>query len=57
MPNYVENALKTYCDKSQTYLARTTAENVLKNAGFSSNDLRKARANGAQVPVLFFFAA
>ena len=57
MPNYVENALKTYCDQSQTYLARTTAENVLKNAGFSINDLRKAKVNGAKIPVLFFFAA
>lgn len=57
MNTYIEKALRTYCDTTQTFIARQIAYTTLSNAGFTDNDLQKALETGPEaLPVTIFSA-
>ncbi|MBT1451643.1 hypothetical protein KJ365_12195 [Glaciecola sp. XM2] len=57
MNSYIENALETYCDQSQTIIARQIAYSALTNAGFTDQDLQIALESGTDnVPIMLFQA-
>lgn len=57
MNTYIEKALLTYCDTSQTYIAREIAHATLTNAGFTEQDLRKALETGPDDISVMVFSA
>nr|WP_168711010.1 hypothetical protein [Ningiella ruwaisensis] len=57
MNSYIEKALLTYCDTSQTFIARQIAYATLTNAGFTDEDLQIALEQGPEdLPVTVFSA-
>ena len=57
MTPYIQKALETYCDTSQTYIAREIAYNILRNAGFRHSDIQHVLKTGAQSLSVYLFAA
>ena len=57
MTPYLQRAFKTYCDTTQTLIARDIAKDVLLNAGFSHFDLQRALAQGVDSLEVYLFAA
>jgi len=41
MNDYLSNAAKVVCDPEQTSVAKATAIQILRNAGFTQNDIEK----------------
>ncbi|WP_395339959.1 hypothetical protein PN836_015720 [Ningiella sp. W23] len=57
MNAYIEKAIVTYCDTSQTLIARQIAYTALTNAGFTDADLEQVLNQGPEsVPVMVFLA-
>jgi hypothetical protein len=57
MNAYIEKALLTYCDTTQTFTARQIAYATLSNAGFTDKDLRIVLETGLEeLPVTIFLA-
>ncbi|MFC4700996.1 hypothetical protein ACFO4O_12555 [Glaciecola siphonariae] len=57
MNQYIQKALETYCDHSQTVIARQLAYTTLTNAGFTADDLQFVLKNGPDSLPIMFFAA
>ncbi len=57
MTHYLQKAFETYCDATQTSIARETAYAILVNAGFSDNDIQNAAEHGVDSLQVFLFAA
>ena len=57
MNHYIQKALQTYCDDTQTSEAKATARQILINAGMSMHDLERASHTGAEQFELYLFAA
>jgi hypothetical protein len=57
MNAYIQEAARTYCDMSQTYVARQLAYTTLTNAGFTKDDLENLLQSGPdQICVMVFCA-
>ncbi len=57
MNTYIEKALLTYCDTTQTFIARQIAYTTLTNAGFTDNDLQKVLETGPEALQVTIFSA
>jgi hypothetical protein len=57
MNTYIQKALLTYCDLSQTHVARQMAYTTLTNAGYTKDDLQSVLKTGPdKLPIMLFAA-
>ena len=57
MNTYIKKVLATYCDDTQTSIAKQTAEETLLNSGFTKQDLINVSQQGIEKCRVYLFEA